>query len=372
MKIVKTGSAYRFFGEEVETFDKLPAGFYNICAAPMQGMWLEKSDDLKVEEKVYGSHQLKAEKVVKKFKNGNRQLGVILSGLKGIGKSLCAKLICIEAVKNGYPVIMCNCKMGGLVDFLGDIKQEIVVMFDEFEKNFKSDEGQQELLTLFDGFVPGKRLFVITCNEIRNLNDFLVNRPGRFHYHFRFDCPEESEIRAFIEDKIGKDRENEVRDVIAFSKRTQLNYDCLRAIASELADGYSFKEAIKDLNIVNYDRRETYNVILKFTNGETFVQRKYPVDLFGWDDENEGEELYMEFYSKDRTTYIETRISLEKPVYDNQSGMYLISPEDVRVIEYAVPDPERPGRRKDTDFDKQIEYIGFKRVFENTNIHYAI
>ena len=43
------------------------------------------------------------------------------------------------------------------------------------------------MLSLFDGLDNGKKLFVITCNEVERLNAYLLNRPGRFHYHF-VDC----------------------------------------------------------------------------------------------------------------------------------------------------------------------------------------
>lgn len=97
----------------------------------------------------------------------------------------------------------------------------------------------------------GKKLFVITCNELRNLSDFLVNRPGRFHYHFRFDYPDADDITEYMQDKLPKEKYDEITKVISFSKKVPLNYDCLRAIAFEINHSGDFENAIKDLNIVN-------------------------------------------------------------------------------------------------------------------------
>ena len=51
------------------------------------------------EAKIYGVHTEKVFKVLNSFEKVNRSLGVILSGDKGIGKSLFAKLLAIEAMK---------------------------------------------------------------------------------------------------------------------------------------------------------------------------------------------------------------------------------------------------------------------------------
>ena len=58
------------------------------------------------------------------------------------------------------------------------------------------------MLTLFDGFSTGKKMFIVTCNSLYDLNDYLVNRPGRFLYHFRFDYPTAEEITQYLQDKL--------------------------------------------------------------------------------------------------------------------------------------------------------------------------
>ena len=72
----------------------------------MTGFFLKVRPDLVVKEPVYGVHPEKAEKVLRSFKVFQRNLGVILSGDKGIGKSLFARLLSAKAVEAGYPVII--------------------------------------------------------------------------------------------------------------------------------------------------------------------------------------------------------------------------------------------------------------------------
>ena len=81
-----------------------------------------------------------------------------------------------QALKKFLPVIFVNSYVPGVADYIASIKQPVVVVFDEFDKTFsnKDEENdcQTEMLTLFDGIYPGKKLFVITCNNINHLNEF--------------------------------------------------------------------------------------------------------------------------------------------------------------------------------------------------------
>ena len=52
-----------------------------------------------------------------------------------------------------------------------------------------------------------------------------------------------------------------------------MNYDCLRAIAFELASGVSLHEAIKDMNIINMDD-SVYDATLYYDDGTVLKLRK--------------------------------------------------------------------------------------------------
>lgn len=163
---------------------------------------------------------VKVDKVLSSFHCAERNLGVILSGDKGIGKSMFAKLLCIKAVEAQLPVILIDSCVPGIARFIESIEQECVVLFDEFDKTFKNThdhDDQSALLTLFDGTAGGKKLFIVTCNELYRLSDFIVNRPGRFHYHFRFNYPEPDDIRAYLKDKLKPEFYGEIEGVVQFA-----------------------------------------------------------------------------------------------------------------------------------------------------------
>lgn len=274
MKTINIGNQFEIYDDSLKVFDQLPTQVYIVRFSKMMGFYLERYPDIKInEDKVYGVHINKVQKVMRSFKMFKRNLGIILSGDKGIGKSLFAKLLCIESVKNNLPVIIVDKFYPGIASYLESIEQEIMVMFNEFDKTFgniKTGENEADpqagLLTLFDGISPGKKMFVITCNDLNRLNDYLVNRPGRFHYHFRFEYPSADEIREYLTDKLDERYYSEIEKVISFATKVNINYDCLRSIAFELNNGDTFETAIRDLNIVNTESYE-YKITAIFTNG---------------------------------------------------------------------------------------------------------
>lgn len=297
MKAINIGTRYEIYDDSLKAFDRLPAKTYVVRFAQMMGFFLEEHTDLEIGEKIYGIHTEKAAKVLNTFTQFDRNLGVILSGNKGIGKSLFAKLLATKAVEAGLPVIIVDKFTPGIASYIESIEQEVVILFDEFDKTFgniKAGEHEADpqsgLLSLFDGIAQGKKLFIITCNELHRLNDYLVNRPGRFHYHFRFDYPSPAEVRDYLHDKLGSQFQSEIEKVALFSKKVNLNYDCLRAIAFELSTGGPFETVIQDLNIIN-TRNERYNLTLHFSSGITMTARDYQLDLF---DNEEVESVDMQ------------------------------------------------------------------------------
>ena len=62
---------------------------------------------------------------------------------------------------------------------------------------------------------------------------------------------------------------DEIENVIAFSVRMNLNYDCLRSIAFELNNGLKFQEAINDLNIIRISQYKNIKIIVEFENQAT-------------------------------------------------------------------------------------------------------
>ena len=251
--VVSTGSTYRLYDESVRVFDHLPLQTYKVQFSPFSGFSLKRVDDL-VEsgEKVYGPTTKRIEKIIKTYRSINRSLGVLASGDKGMGKTMLLRNLA-SAVRSelGLPTVIVDEDYPGLADFLGTLG-ECVIVFDEFEKVFSHypEDNQVQFLSLFDGMSSVKRMYVVTVNMLERVNDYLVNRPGRFHYHLRFEYPDDREITEYLTDH-GVDAE-QIDKVVVFAQAVNLNYDHLRAIAIELAAGYDFPEAISDLNVKQF------------------------------------------------------------------------------------------------------------------------
>ena len=226
MKAIKIGTKVEIYNDAVVTYNELSARSYIVRFEKMTGFYLEEYPDIQVkEDKVYGERLKKVQKVLRSYEKFDRNLGVILSGYKGIGKSMFARLLSEAAVKNGIPIIVADQYIPGIASYIETIDQNVMVLFDEFDKTFadvKPVEGEVEpqaaLLGLFDGIAQGKKLFVITCNDIRKLNEFIVNRPGRFHYHFRFDYPSADEILTYLSDQLESARHNVIDSIVSFSR----------------------------------------------------------------------------------------------------------------------------------------------------------
>lgn len=369
MKIVQIGNRFEIYDDTMLVHNQLPPDNYIIRFNQMTGFYIEKYSEFDTkEEKIYGIHEKKVTKVLNSFKRTNRNLGVILSGDKGIGKSLFAKLLSIEAVKQGIPLIVVDKFYPGIASYIEEIEQEVVVLFDEFDKTFagiktgnNEADPQAGLLSLFDGISQGKKLFVITCNDMYKLNDFLINRPGRFLYNIRFDYPSTNEIREYLTDKLGPSYSSEIEKVVQFSKKISLNFDCLRAIAFELASGEPFEEAIKDMNITNTEN-QYYDVTLKYKEGLTLKYRNVSLDMF---EDDEMESLWLA--DNNDNEYVQVSFIPSNAIYSLQTGDYRL-PIDKIKFEYDDRD-----FKEATDSVKNMtpEYLSIK-LHKKKSIHYAV
>ena len=277
MNIIKSNGRYTIIQGDATLGTFLPTGIYKVgFDGETHSHFLTEDRTPPLDERIYGNTEARVDKCLKSFQAVDRSLGVILSGPKGSGKTVFAKMLCAKGLDAGLPFIIVDRCTPGLERFITSIEQPCIVFFDEFEKMFSGgdedcyDDGPQaRLLPMFDGMMNNDKLFVIAVNNIRRLNDCLINRPGRFHYNFMFDNPDRDSIRQYIQDKIKPEYANLIDSLVSVSTVGRFSYDCLRAILFDINQGYGIEETLGDIN-VRMNLETEYELVIKDNYGHTF------------------------------------------------------------------------------------------------------
>lgn len=215
---------------EIETIDRsLPQGIYAVQYNQFTGYTLHKREHLDIPKKIYGLTGF-SDRILSTYKNLNRGMGVLLSGPKGTGKTVEAK---ITAVQSGLPVILITTGYAdqAFQDFIDRIKTPCVILIDEFEKLYYDEPTRNFFLSIMDGVGKSRHLFVLTSN-VDNIGTYFTSRPGRVRYHKEYQFLSEELVREIVLDKI-ENKEKAETIIQQLSHLTCLSVDSLVCMLDE-------------------------------------------------------------------------------------------------------------------------------------------
>lgn len=190
------------------------------------------------------------------FVKKNQNLGIIFNGVKGSGKTIASKLLCNSI---DLPVIILNVCSELLIDFIGMIEFECIILIDEAEKTFNEEDykSSHTLLKLIDGVMnKSRKLYILTTNRL-DINDNLIGRPGRIRYIKQVDGISDSSVVEYLEDNLI--HEDMLLDVVNLVKELKVStIDTLKCIVDEV----NMTHSLGTLDCLNLNfKRNRYRII---------------------------------------------------------------------------------------------------------------
>lgn len=255
MKFLKNANSWSLFSNEsLDIRTELPGKNYTIRFNELAGQYfLEETEPFNIPSKIYGKTQQYCDRIIRTFNKSGRdaQVGALLEGTKGSGKTLLAKLV---AVRSGLPTIIVNSPFTGekFMRTLQEIDQPAVIIFDEFEKLYDSDQ-QEQILTMFDGvYSLQNKIIIVTCNDRFAVREFFHNRPSRLRYSIHYSGLDESFIREYCEDTLYD--KGYIESIVSYSMTcADFNFDMLQVLVDELNYyGGKFEDIVEILNVKSF------------------------------------------------------------------------------------------------------------------------
>lgn len=284
-KFAISGSSVHVFKLNEDTvINKLPAQIYSVKFHPLEGFSLSiDNDKLKIPTKLYGDLNKRTNKCITTYKDRDTSTGILLTGDKGTGKTLQMALLANKVIEElKLPVILIKEAYAGsqFISFLENIG-ECCLIFDEFGKMYSSttkteetEIPQKSLLSLMDGVDKTKRMIIMTENEEYDINSFMLNRPSRIYYHFKFKKLPESSTTDFCKDK--NVPEKITKEIIEFSRKAEIfSFDMLQSVIEEHTRfNCDLEEILKDLNIDTTETNVPQLQILKILDLKTETEQQ--------------------------------------------------------------------------------------------------
>jgi hypothetical protein len=329
-KLIQDGRILRI-GEVEATYDKLPKGVYNLRQDSNGEFFLVKEEEFTLPKKIYGDTSI-VDRWYNTYMERPRNLGVLLSGLKGAGKTITAKML---AMKTDLPVITVTASFKGpaFISFLTDpVLGDCVIFMDEYEKVYASgnDETDDSLLSILDGPYQTHHLFIFTVNRTY-INSSLMNRPSRIFYKKEFRGLTNDQVREIAKDLL-KDQ-SKMDDLLKTTTRLfDVSYDIILSLIEEM-NRYD-EPASQSIEYMNLTPSHTYfNITQIYKEGNEVMEKNANNSTTLEYDSKNGYHFAAKIYFKrvfENNEIIKSSKTLRKQ--DNWDYTYVTIPFDENIL----------------------------------------
>ena len=289
----------------------LPPAIYEVHYSPDKGGYylIRKYDSYLLPRDIYNFNNTDIKSdlphvFLNRFSSESNNLGIMLIGEKGTGKSLLMKRTANLAISLGMPVITIENSFHPetLANFLSSIKEPCVVLFDEFEKKYDPEPdsenrpSQAGLLSFFDGTSVYRKLIIVTANNRDGINEFFLNRPSRIRYVINYSGLTDEFIRQYLTDHLN--HQEAVQPIIdELSLAPSVNFDLLRNVVEEVNLLHPVESIKAIITILNIKRDDSYEMYYKMTAStkDNYIRLEDDFVVVDWGDVNDNGREWVGF-----------------------------------------------------------------------------
>lgn len=238
-------------------YELIAGKIYDLLWNPIEGYtYLKENGEFNLPKKIYeiegDTKFMNRALTYYNSDNNNSNLGILLSGTKGTGKTMLAKRM---AIKSDLPIIVVDTSypLRRINSFFKKINTNVCIILDEIEKN-EYNWPSESLLEFLDGVQnTGKNIIIMTSNKTDKLNDNLFDRCSRVRYWRKYSASLDTTlIKNLITDKEIEETDELLSTISKFKVQSFDNINCFLdeyKLCLELNKDTTIEEIINEMNI---------------------------------------------------------------------------------------------------------------------------
>lgn len=252
--------------EVTSQLDILPTAVYKLQYNEMMNRFFltRITDKFEFPYKLYNTENAFVDRVKKTWDNTTSNMGILLNGVKGTGKTVTAEQICNIM---DQPVIIVPGAYKGLTNFLNELQQDCTVFIDEYDKIF--DKYNNSLLTVMDGVLKtnSRMLFLLTSNN-QWLEQNMLQRPSRIRYIKEYGDLPLSTIIEIVDDMLIHTHHRK-QTIAMIASMPIITMDLVKSVIQEVNIHDEDPETFRSyFNVNGSDEQKEYDIYYLNDQGE--------------------------------------------------------------------------------------------------------